>query len=548
MLERAAERFADRGLGLLDARGRPAERRSWREVLAAARASAGRLARHGVRPGAPVPICLPTSWEFLDAWLGALVHGAWPVAVAAPGGLGGAEHHLERLEAVCDALDVETLVCSDALRAAAAEAGRERARAVAVTPEELDALAPLEAGARVEADPEDVAFLQLTSGSTGAPRAVVIPHRAAVHNAFAIEHALATMAGAPPRAWPATGVSWLPLHHDMGLVGGLLFCAFAGIDLWLMRPRTFLGRPQTWLREIARHPLTMSAAPSFAYHTCVERVPPSELAGVDLSGLRAALVGAEMIRPETMSAFADAYACLGFDARAFRPCYGLAEATLAVTFDVRGEGVRTRRVAASAAGAEAEVVSVGSPVADTAVEVRAPDGTPLPDGRVGAICVRGPGVFAGYWRDSAATDAALRDGWLWTGDLGLRADGDLWITGRSKDLLIVNGQNLSPHELEWVAERATGGGGTVRAGAFSVERRGAGEVPVLAVEVAETAALAALEREIRTRVGHAFAVPLADVVFLRRGALPKTTSGKVQRAELRRRYLAGALERLAGEP
>ena len=193
-----------------------------------------------------------------------------------------------------------------------------------------------------------------------------------------------------------------------------------------------------------------------------------------------------------------------------------------------------------------EVVSVGVPVPDTEVRVTSPDGTQLDEGRVGEVLVRGPGVFAGYWNDDEATrDTLSADGWLRTGDLGFRRGGELYLSGRTKDILIVRGQNLMPHELEWIVEEVAGGGGACRAGAFSVPRS-SGEEPVVVVEVDGDARsdLSAVEREIRDRVGRRLALVLADVAFVRRGKIPKTTSGKVQRRELRARYLARELERL----
>ena len=341
---------------------------------------------------------------------------------------------------------------------------------------------------------------------------------------------------------------WLPLHHDMGLVGGILYSLLNGLDLHLASPRAFLARPRVWLELLSAAGRSVSPAPNFAYQLCVDRIAPDERAGLDLSRVRAALLGAEMVRPETAASFARAFAAAGLDPRAMRPCYGLAEATLAVTFDSAGEGVRTAPVPDDGRGRGelVEVVSVGVPVPDTEVRVTSPDGAQLGEGRVGEVLVRGPGVFAGYWNDDEATRETLTaDGWLRTGDLGFLRGGELYLSGRTKDILIVRGQNLMPHELEWIVEEVAGGGGACRAGAFSVPRS-SGEEPVVVVEVDGDARsdLSAVEREIRDRVGRRLALVLADVAFVRRGKIPKTTSGKVQRRELRARYLARELERL----
>jgi acyl-CoA synthetase (AMP-forming)/AMP-acid ligase II len=298
---------------------------------------------------------------------------------------------------------------------------------------------------------------------------------------------------------------------------------------------------------LSRAGRSISPAPNFAYQLCVDRVG-EEHVGLDLSRVRALLLGAEMVRPDTATSFARAFAAAGFDALAMRPCYGLAEATLAVTFDCAGEGVRTAPVPDDGRGAGelAEVVSVGVPVRDTEMRIVSPDGSALGEGRVGEVRVRGPGIFAGYWNDEEATRESLSDGWLRTGDLGFLHGGELHLSGRTKDILIVRGQNLMPHELEWIVEEVAGGGGACRAGAFSVPRA-SGEEAVVVVEIDGDAPsdLSAVEREIRGLVGRRLALTLADVAFVRRGKIPKTTSGKVQRRELRARYLARELERLS---
>jgi acyl-CoA synthetase (AMP-forming)/AMP-acid ligase II len=230
------------------------------------------------------------------------------------------------------------------------------------------------------------------------------------------------------------------------------------------------------------------------------------------------------------------------------PSYGMAEATLAVTADNRHAGVKTipaPRDTRSGSGLTM-LVSNGTPVLDTSIRI-SPAGSvhALGEEQVGEVCVNGAGVFAGYYNDSAATAVSLQDSWLRTGDLGFVKDGNLYLTGRLKDLLIVHGHNIMPHEIEWLAESATGAGGAERCGAFSVARGADGEQAVVVLEVSEIddAGLSALAHDIRSRVGRSLGLPLADVVLVKRGQIPKTTSGKVQRGELRRRYLENTLER-----
>jgi acyl-CoA synthetase (AMP-forming)/AMP-acid ligase II len=306
-----------------------------------------------------------------------------------------------------------------------------------------------------------------------------------------------------------------------------------------------------WLRELATNGLSFAPAPNFGYQLCVERIKPNQLEGADLSNFRAALTGAEMVRRETAEAFVEAFAPFGFTPESFVPCYGLAEATLAVTFDQEGQGVRTLPAPAGtdAGFGMAEVVSVGRPIRDTRVEIVAPDRRRLGGDAVGEVCIKGPGVFAGYYGDAEATAESLSEGWYHTGDLGFLHDGELYLTGRIKDVLIVRGHNLMPDEIERLADAVTGGGGLMRSAAFSVARGAAGEEPVLVVEAGPDDAehLATIAREIKIEVGRALGLPLADVVFVRRGRIPRTTSGKMQRAEVRKQYIEGTLEVIGGE-
>lgn len=550
LLEHAASAYPERGISIFDARGKRAVRRSYAGVLAGVHERAAKLAARGLGEGDVALLSLETSWELLDAWFGAVLLGALPVVIATPTALGVGTAHLEKLSATLERLDAKLFLCGESWRRAASEQGFERLAAVACTDAELDELGALEVHAP-ERDPADLAFLQLTSGSTGTQRGVLISHGAVCANARAIHAAIAQGWGRDFLAENRRVVSWLPLHHDMGLVGILLASIAGGFELSLLPPRAFLARPLTWLRELGGDTPVVSAAPNFAYHTCVDRYDGEALAELDLSGWHTALCGAEMVRPETLAGFVERYSSHGLSATAPRPCYGLAEATLAVTFDVRGEGVRTAEVPGEH-GAETprEVACVGAPVLDTRVEIVGEAGEVLGEDMVGEVRVAGPSLFSGYWRDEQATAECLREGWLYTGDLGFLREGELYITGRLKDLLILRGHNLMPHELEWCAEAASGGGGHTRSGAFSVPGGADGEEAVLAVETELTAPaeLTALADSIRRLVADRLGLALMDLALVRRGRLPKTTSGKVQRRELRRRYLTGELDRLESDP
>ncbi len=547
-LERAAVHFPDRGIAVFDSRGRAHQRRSYPEVFAAAQQAARRWVGSGVEPGDRVLISIPTSWAFLDAWLGVLLCGALPIAVAPGAAMGAAASQIRKIDGLVERIGPRrALVTAGFQRSAAMTSEAARTLSVALTPDELAAMA---AGALSSPSPKaaDVAFLQLTSGSTGLPRAVSISHRAAIHNIMSSDEAIGAPHGGPAHRWAESMVAWLPLHHDMGLVGTLFQSVVGGLDLWLLPPGAFLARPRKWLEHLGQHGATFAPAPNFGYQLCVERLDSENRAGLDLSNWRAAMTGAEMVRPETVAAFCEAFIPHGFRPEAFRPCYGMAEGTLALTFDVKGKGVRTRPLphGASSSTDLTEIVCVGEPIADTEVRIVDAGGRTVADGEIGEVIANGPSLFSGYFNDPEATAESLREGWLWTGDLGFLHQGELFITGRLKDVLIVRGTNLMPHEIEWLAESVTGGGGALRSGAFSVARGAAGEEPVVVVEVQERdpEKLRAMRQEIRSNIGRTLSLPVADLVFVRRGRIPKTTSGKVQRRVLRDQYLRGEIERL----
>jgi acyl-CoA synthetase (AMP-forming)/AMP-acid ligase II len=547
-LHRAATQFPERGIGIYDGRGRNLERRTYTQLYESARLSAAHFTELGVGRNQPVLIGLPTSWDWLEAWFGVLLCGGWPVAIAAAGAMAADEALLAKIDGVMERIDARYIVASAALRDQATEGGYPRLSRGVINPEELAAVRATREPDIPSPEPDEIAFLQLTSGSTGLPRAVMISHRAAIHNPIASCFAIGEPYGGPVHAWADAMAAWLPLYHDMGLIGCLMLPILTGIDAWLLRPETFLARPKLWLKELGQRGTTFAPAPNFAYQLCVERIKPGDLEGVDLSGWKAALTGAEMVRPETAAAFCEKFEPFGFSPQAFRPCYGLAEGTLAVTFDVKGEGVRTL---AAPAGADTglalgEVVSTGVPIADTEVKITAPDHSLCAEGTIGEVQIKGPGVFAGYYNDPEATADTLKDGWFATGDLGFLKNGELYLTGRTKDVLIIHGHNLMPDELERLADGVTGGGGLMRSAAFSVAQGAQGEQAVMVVEVVERnqEVLKGIEQEIRTRVGRSLSLPLADLAFVRRGRIPRTTSGKMQRIELRQRYLEGRLERI----
>lgn len=544
-IRRAAVDFKDKGIGVFDSRGRNAERRTYAEFWAAVRDRASRIASLGVERNEPVIVALPTSWDWLEAWFGVLLAGGWPVAASGTGAIAAAEAQFGKIDAVMGKLGSRYVISSAGFREQGVNHGHEWARTGVITLDDIAALSCVSGFKPARRQADETAFLQLTSGSTGLPRAVMISHRGALHNAVASSIAMGVPKGRAIHEWTDAMVSWLPLYHDMGLIGCLMLPLITGIDTWFLRPQTFLARPKIWLEMLGNRGSTFAPSPNFGYQLCVERIKPHQLEGLDLSSWWGAMTGAEMIRKETTTAFSEKFSPCGFEPTSFMPCYGLAEATLAVTFDVRGEGVRTLPAPAETdIGFQlSDVVSNGSPIDATEVVIRAPDGRHLEEDRIGEVCISGPGIFQGYYRDEEATAASLRDGWFATGDLGFLNDGELYLTGRTKEVLIVHGHNIMPEELERIADGVTGGGGLIRSAAFSVAKRADGEQAVLVVEVADPAAetLPDAEQAIRSKIGRQLGLPLADLVFVRRGKIPRTSSGKLQRREVRRRYLEGRL-------
>ena len=490
-----------------------------------------------------------TSWEWLDAWLGAVWLGALPVAAAPGAGLGPAEAQIRKVEGVVERLDARFALISDVFRCSAESLGAPRTVERAIGPEQLLGLAPELVSAPTRTT-EDLAFLQLTSGSTGVPRAVQISHRGILHNANAIDRRLGEPEGAPTSQWADGIVSWLPLHHDMGLVGCVFVTMVAGLDLWLLQPTTFLARPQYWLRQLARRGKTYAHGPNFGYQLCVERLKAKDVEGLDLSNWRVAVTGAEMIRPETVSAFVDRFGPHGFRPETFCASYGLAEATLAVTSDGAGQGLRTlplpSEMVEEALDADlSEVACVGPALQDTEVRIVGRDGRSLDDGRVGEVSVRGPGIFTGYWNDPSR-----RPSRWWTASCAPATsassdDGELYLTGRTKD-----SAHRPRQQPDAPRDRVAGGEGDRRRRRAAVRRllglprRPKGEEAVVVVEIPGARRRQGRRpeaRDIRLEVSKGLGLVLADVLFVRRGRIPKTSSGKVQRRELRRMYLDGEL-------
>lgn len=417
-------------------------------------------------------------------------------------------------------------------------------------------------GPGVRAD--ELVLLQYTSGSTGDPKGVMLSHANLLHNSSVIARAVADQGDAP------SGVSWLPLYHDMGLIGGMLQPLYMGYHCALMSPAAFLQRPVRWLRAISDFRASISAAPDFAYELCARRIKDAEASGLNLSHWRAALSGAETVRSATLNRFAERFGSAGFHHTAFLPCYGLAEATLMVSgakrtpqpavIAVSARALAQHRAQPSDGDDARELVGCGLAGVDT--EIRIVDPVSLQscdDGAVGEVWVRGPGVAAGYWNKPETTahcfGAQVADraesGFLRTGDLGFLRDGELFVTGRSKDLIVLRGRNHYPQDIEASVKDAApelAHGCAVFSVPAAAEGAEDGERVVAVIEVAKgrSPSRAALE-VIAQRVGMEHELSVSEFVWVEAGVIPRTSSGKLQRSACRSQYLAGELSVLQGE-
>jgi acyl-CoA synthetase (AMP-forming)/AMP-acid ligase II len=407
------------------------------------------------------------------------------------------------------------------------------------TPADLDGSGDL----RHDAKADSIAVIQFSSGTTVAPKPVALTHSNLLSNVAAIDQFFEVNGGA------RTGVSWLPLYHDMGLVGALLEALYHPGDLVLIPPEIFLARPALWLRALSRHRADVSPAPNFAYGLCLKKVRDEDLVGVDLSSWRFALNGAEPVNPAVLRRFSDRFGAVGFQATSQMPVYGLSEATLAVTFHTRGQPLHVQHIDALSAALRSEVtdgtrevVAVGKPLAGVDVEIRSEQGESLPDRRIGRIFVRSPGVMHGYFALPDATETAVPNGWLDTGDLGFTLDGSLFISGRAKDVIILRGANHPPQAFEECLEGAPGlRTGCAVALGFAPEEEAGEELAILAEVEKETDISAELVEQVRGRVAAATGIRPHTILLLLPGTLPRTSSGKLRRGEARKQWLSGEL-------
>jgi fatty-acyl-CoA synthase len=520
----------------------------WRELACEARRRGALLMAAGLGKGDRLVLVIAEPQEFVLTLLGAITAGIVPVPVYPPTGFKAKRSYVDSVTHIARAAGARALV-TQASAQASLEPVTERSP-------ELGPLLTVEqlffADAAVQEpidwpriDPEDLCFLQFTSGSTSLPKGVMVSHRNLVANA----EAFLGPDGVGRRDDDVT-VAWLPLFHDMGLVGFVLGTLVYEIPTVLLPTESFARRPTSWMQAMHDYRGTITFAPNFAYSLAVKRTRDKDMEGLDLSRIRIAGCGAEPINPQVLRAFADRFGSVGFDSSALMPSYGMAEATLAISFHAHGTEMVTDTVSAAAMkqrkatpaidGEDSlELVSCGRPFPGHAIEVVGDDDQVLPEREVGEIRTRGPSVTAGYHGDPSATLESFADGWLRTGDLGYVADGNLYICGRIKDLIIIRGANFYPQDIERsVAD--TPGLRRDNVVAFSVVELG--EETLVLVTEANSADAVDLRREVVSRVTSTFGLAVGHVAVVRVGSLPKTSSGKVQRRRTKQLFEHGLLE------
>ena len=544
-----------KGLNFHDPRGNLVRAYPYCELRQDARAAAFRLIAAGIGKGDRVALIAETGPEFAALFCGAVLAGAWPVPLPLPTSFGGKDAYIDQIAVQLGSSDpVVLLFPAEIATMTETAAARHGVRA--------QSFADFYAAAAPECalptpDPEDICYLQYSSGSTRFPHGVAVTHRALLNNLRGHSVGMEVVDG-------DRCVSWLPWYHDMGLVGCLLSPIANQVSTDYLKTEDFARRPLAWLDLISRNPgTTLSYSPTFGYDICARRLSSQSHVSdrVDLARWRVAGNGADMIRPDVMQSFVNAFAEAGFRAQAFLPSYGLAEATLAVTVMPPGEGIRVELVEEERLSGRPRdlsrparyraIVNCGKPVLDMELAIRGETGAGLPDHHIGKVWCRGPSVMHSYFRDPESTAEALvvdpgsepgAGAWLDTGDMGYLVDGYLFIVGRAKDMIIINGKNHWPQDIEWAVEQLPGfHQGDIAA--FAVESDNGEEVPAVLVHcrISDPEERVRLREQIRDKVRSITGMNCV-VELVPPRSLPRTSSGKLSRAKAKTLYLGGEIE------
>ncbi|MCK1392724.1 fatty acyl-AMP ligase [Bradyrhizobium sp. 1] len=555
LARRAAEQPGDRAYVFVSDRGTEEATLTFRQLHDSASALAARLTL-AARPGDCAILVFPPGLEFLVALFGCLMAGIVAVPMMMP-----------RRNSARDASAAILANCTPALAlttSAFALRGDLQARFAqeSIRWIEVDLAGDGATANLPEPAPDDIALLQYTSGSTSEPKGVMVSHANLLANLEMIRLALGNTG-------QSTHVNWVPLYHDMGLILNALGAFYVGATCVLMAPNAFMQRPLGWLRAISHYRAEVACGPNFGFDLCVSRYRADQMEGIDLSSLKIALNGAEPVHAETIDRFNATFAPHGFDPRAMYPAYGMAEATLLISGGTRGDGHATRNISRTALQAHAAetpsgtddgqiVVGCGRALAGERIAIVEPERrVRLPADRVGEIWVGGANIARAYWRNDEATREGLNaeiageDGpWLRTGDLGfLDVTGELFVTGRIKDLIIIRGINHYPQDIERTVQSLDGALRENCGAAFSVPDESGEETLVIVQEVERTARHTIDADEIKGQIREAIAdnheLSARHITLIRPGALPKTTSGKIQRKLARRLWLDGSLEEIS---
>lgn len=535
-----------RGLNFHDMRGKLTQAYPFSQLRDDAMAMAFRLNHYGVKPGDRIALVAETGAEFAALFFGCVYAGAWPVPLPLPTSFGGKESYIEQLSVQLKSSDPSILFYPPEI----SEMGLAAAQRCDV--EGLDWANFAEKTADTielpKANTDDICYLQYSSGSTRFPHGVAVTHKALLNNLSAHSHGMEV--NDDDRC-----VSWLPWYHDMGLVGCFLSVVANQVSTDYMKTEDFARRPLAWLDMISRADgNVISYSPTFGYDICARRISSQTDVATrfDLSNWRLAGNGADMIRPDVMQNFVDAFSDAGFAASAFMPSYGLAEATLAVSIMPPTEGIVVELVAETdLSGSQTSddkpvryrsIVNCGKAVKDMKIEARDDLGNLVPDKMIGKIWCSGPSIMDSYFRDPEATAACLVDGWLDTGDMGYLSDGYIYIVGRAKDMIIINGKNHWPQDIEWAVEQLPGfKSGDIAA--FSITTEGGEETPAVLVQcrTSDDKERGVLREKIKEKVRSITGMQCV-VELVPPRTLPRTSSGKLSRAKARNLYLSGEIQ------
>ncbi|MEL6540860.1 MAG: fatty acyl-AMP ligase [Pseudomonadota bacterium] len=536
---------SEKGLNFHDMRGQLERVYPYREMREDALVMARRLIAAGIQKNDRVALIAETAPEFAALFCACVYAGAWPVPLPLPTSFGGKESYIDQLAVQLKSSDPAMLIYPEMIGEMAAAAAQRQGCAGTSWQEFAEREAP--ECELPEAGPHDICYLQYSSGSTRFPQGVAVTHESLLHNLYG--HAVSMDLNTGDRC-----ISWLPWYHDMGLVGCFLSLVANQFSADLLKPDAFARRPLAWLDMISRNPgNTCSYSPTFGYDICARRISSQTNVAerFDLSRWRIAGNGADMIRPDVMQSFVNAFSDAGFKASAFTPSYGLAEAVLAVTVMPPGEGIRVELVEEerlsgtprdiSRPARYRAIVNCGKALPDMQVEIRGEMGDARGDHQIGKVWCNGPSVMHSYFRNQEATDDCLMDGWLDTGDMGYLANGYLFIVGRAKDMIIINGKNHWPQDIEWAVEQLPGfNHGDIAA--FAVETEGGEEAPAVLVHcrVSDPVERIKLREQISDKVRSVTGMSCV-VELVPPRTLPRTSSGKLSRAKAKKLYLSGEI-------